>query len=106
MAQTRMTEEVLRLARKIPRGRVSTYGALAQALGNKRLARFVGRALSMNDNPAKTPCHRVVCADGRIGGYQWGARKKEALLRCEGVKVSGTKVMDMSSRIYRKFRRR
>ena len=106
MAQTRMMEEVLRLVRRIPRGKVSTYGALAEALGNKRLARFVGNALSMNDNPAKTPCHRVVCSDGRLGGYRWGARKKAALLRREGIEVAGMKVKDLQSRIYSGFRRR
>ncbi|MDD5111773.1 MAG: MGMT family protein [Candidatus Altiarchaeota archaeon] len=105
MAYERLAWEVLRLAREIPRGRVSTYGALAEALGNKNLARFVGRALGMNENPAKTPCHRVVRADGRLGGYRWGIRKKAALLRTEGVDVRGMKVEDMNRRLFGKFRR-
>ncbi len=72
--------------KKIPRGRVATYGQIAYALGAPGAARAVGNAL--NKNPFRdVPCHRVVRSDGAIGGYARGAAAKIARLRHEGVIV-------------------
>lgn len=78
---------------KIPRGKVSTYGALARALGCGS-ARAVGQALRANPFAPRVPCHRVVRADLTLGGYQGrdvGAalRRKRALLAREGVRFDG-----------------
>lgn len=53
----------------IPRGRVATYGAVAKAVGC-RSARAIGNALRKNPFAPRVPCHRVIAADGRVGGYQ------------------------------------
>ena len=60
-------DNVLALVKEIPRGKVTTYKALGNALGNKAY-RAVGNALRHNPNPIIVPCHRVVCSDGSLGG--------------------------------------
>jgi len=76
---------VLHAALAIPRGELRTYGQLARELGQPRAAKEVGQALGQNPIPLLIPCHRVVYADGRPGGYIFGSRAKRALLRAEGV---------------------
>lgn len=70
---------------KIPIGKVTTYGDIARAAGCPRGARAVGRILNVNPNPITVPCHRVVKSDGRIGGYAYGVRRKQDILRKEGI---------------------
>ena len=57
-------ERVYAAVRLIPRGSVATYGQIARAIGNPRLARVVGYALHVNPEPGVIPCHRVVRRDG------------------------------------------
>ena len=85
--------EVLNLCKRIPRGKVCTYKAIAEALGCKAY-RAVGAALRKNDKPVVIPCHRVVKSDGSVGNYA-GSKdnsRKIELLRKEGVKVVDGKV--------------
>ena len=78
-------EDVYRLVMKIPRGKVTTYGAIARALGVS--PRFVAAALRANPRPVEVPCHRVVMSDGSLGGYSFGGPDvKRRLLEAEGVK--------------------
>lgn len=77
------TEKVYAVVQKIPRGSVMTYAAVAQKIGNPKAVRAVGSALNKNTNK-EIPCHRVIRSDGSLGGYNKGARAKEALLRKEG----------------------
>ncbi len=72
----------------IPRGRVSTYGRIAQHIGVSRASRAVGRALAANPFPIVIPCHRAVRADGSLGGYQGGTEMKKSLLEMEGVQLA------------------
>jgi len=74
---------------QVPRGRVTTYSAVAKYLGNPRGSRAVGWAMRQCPySLAKIPCHRVIKADGSIGGFgQEGARMKISLLRKEGIPV-------------------
>lgn len=76
---------VLRATQRIPRGRVSAYGLVAAYLHKPGAARAVGNALADNPFPLLIPCHRVVRADGRLGGYGGGPGLKNALLALEGV---------------------
>ncbi len=77
----------------IPRGSVSTYGAIAAAMGAPRAARAVGTALKKNPFAPRVPCHRVVRADGSWGEYAMGGpKKKRAMLVGEGVVLRGTHV--------------
>lgn len=74
---------------RIPHGRVVTYGELAEAVGRAELARAVGQAVGANPVPILIPCHRVVAAEGRLGGFTGGLGVKAALLRTENVDVEG-----------------
>jgi methylated-DNA-[protein]-cysteine S-methyltransferase len=79
------SEDVYNMLLTIPKGKVSTYGDLAKALGNPAASRHIGRILNKNQNPIKVPCHRVVMSNGKIGGYAFGTQKKKELLQKEGV---------------------
>jgi methylated-DNA-[protein]-cysteine S-methyltransferase len=74
---------------RVPYGRVITYGSLAEAVGRPELARAVGQAVGANPVPILIPCHRVVAAEGRLGGFSGGLAVKAALLRTENVDVEG-----------------
>jgi O-6-methylguanine DNA methyltransferase len=78
----------LRAVLEIPRGEVRTYGQIARQIGQPRAAKEVGAALAQNPIPVLIPCHRVVYADGRIGGYVFGSRAKRTLLHAEGVPLA------------------
>jgi methylated-DNA-[protein]-cysteine S-methyltransferase len=78
------------VARTIPPGSTMTYGAVAQALGEPPMrARDVGVALSRNPFAPIVPCHRVVAAGGKLGGYSapGGATTKRRLLELEGAEI-------------------
>ncbi len=77
--------------KKIPRGKVTTYKAIAQALGTNAY-RAVGNALNKNPYTPKVPCHRVVKSNGEVGGYAQGMKKKINLLKKEGISVTGNKI--------------
>lgn len=70
-------------------GHVVTYGDLARQVGRPELARAVGQAVGANPVPIIIPCHRVVAADGKLGGFSGGLAAKVALLRVEGIEVEG-----------------
>lgn len=78
---------VLRATAAIPAGSVRTYGQIAAAVGRPAAARAVGAVLARNPAPVRIPCHRVIRADGRLGGYSGagGTEGKRALLAAEGV---------------------
>ena len=72
---------------KIARGEVMTYSQIAKNIGHPKAARAVANACGANPNPITTPCHRVICSNGDIGGYSGsgGIKQKRKLLREEGV---------------------
>lgn len=87
--------------KKIPRGRITTYGIVATHLG-MRGARAVGNAVAKNPDPSTIPCHRVVRSDGKLGGYAFGGmEKKTEILRGENIVVNDGKVVDFEAKIYR-----
>ena len=92
--------EVYQLLKKVPPGRVTTYGALAQALGRPKASRAVGNALHANPCAPQVPCHRVVRSDGALGGYVAGPRRKIELLRQEGVVVRQGRVESFATHFY------
>jgi methylated-DNA-[protein]-cysteine S-methyltransferase len=89
---TLFQEKVLFLTKKIPLGKITTYGEIARVL--KTSSRAVGGALHKNPYLRQIPCHRVVKSDGSLGGYVSGERKKAALLRKEGIKIKNDKIMN------------
>lgn len=91
------TRRVLSAVRRIPPGRVATYGAIAQLAGAPRASRAVGNIMRGCAAPG-VPCHRVVAAGGRLGGYGGSEALKRALLQAEGLLISGTKIRDFNKR--------
>lgn len=85
---------------KVPMGSVTTYGAIAKAIGTKD-SRRVGHALHANTDPTNIPCHRVVFSDGRLAsGYVFGGPDiQRKLLQSEGVTFIGKNV-DLQSCLY------
>ena len=75
--------EVVEAMRAIPHGSLGTYGSLATDLGKPGGSRAVGRACNTNPVPIVVPCHRVVAADGSLGGYAAGTEVKRHLLELE-----------------------
>jgi methylated-DNA-[protein]-cysteine S-methyltransferase len=75
---------VLRQTARIPFGEVRTYGQVAAEAGSPRAARATGNALGSNPIPIVVPCHRVLHADGGLGGYSGGLDRKRYLLGLEG----------------------
>ncbi len=88
------------LLRKVPKGKVTTYKILANALGCKAY-RAVGNAMKNNPDIPKTPCHRVVSSNGDIGGYLYGTVAKIELLEKEGVKIKNGKIVDFEKNLYK-----
>jgi methylated-DNA-[protein]-cysteine S-methyltransferase len=84
------TRKILEELRKVPYGATLTYGELAARAGYPRAARAVGQAMAANPLPIIIPCHRVVAADGRLGGYSGGTGlpTKQWLLAFEQSKCS------------------
>jgi len=98
-------ERVWKTMRKIPKGKVTTYGELAKAL-NTKAYRAVGGACRHNPYAPKVPCHRVVAAGGHIGGFGGETKgknieKKIAMLRKEGVRVQDGRVADFNEVLFR-----
>lgn len=82
-------KRIYEAVKKIPKGKVATYGQVAELAGNKKMARAVGNALHKNPEPGVIPCHRVVDAAGRLAGaFAFGGADAQAkLLEAEGVSV-------------------
>ena len=80
---TAFQERVWALLREIPFGTTTTYGALAERLGERALAQEVGQAVGRNPLSIVVPCHRVVGSGGRLTGYAGGLDRKRRLLALE-----------------------
>ncbi|MGB9152577.1 MAG: methylated-DNA--[protein]-cysteine S-methyltransferase [Alphaproteobacteria bacterium] len=81
---TEFQQDVWRVMAKIPSGSVTTYGNIALYIGKPNAARAVGAACGANPVPYFVPCHRVVAANGGLGGFSGGVGIKEMLLKAEG----------------------
>ena len=88
------TARVLSAVRRIPPGRVATYGDIAALAGRPRASRAVGNIMGGCRRP-DVPCHRVIAAGGRLGGYGGREAMKRALLGAEGVTVAGSRVREL-----------
>jgi O-6-methylguanine DNA methyltransferase len=88
---TAFTRRVLNVLRRIPAGRVVTYGDVARLAGRPGAARAVGNILREAGDPS-LPYHRVVAAGGGLSGYGRHPETKSALLRAEGVVVRGRRI--------------
>jgi O-6-methylguanine DNA methyltransferase len=88
------SRRIYEAVRKIPRGKVATYGQVAQLAGDKKMARAVGNALHKNPDPATIPCYRVVNSRGELAGeFAFGGSGAQArLLMADGIEVENGKV--------------
>lgn len=89
-------ERVYEVARQIPYGKVTSYGAIAKALGAARSARMVGWAMNASHNMEDVPAHRVVNRLGLLSGKHHfdGTNLMQQLLESEGVKVVDNQIVD------------
>lgn len=90
MVSTR--EKVYAFLRKVPRGKITTYGALAKAAGTH--PRAVAMFMKHNPHPVKTPCYKVIRSNGALGGYsgRGGVKTKVALLKKDGISFKNGKI--------------
>jgi methylated-DNA-[protein]-cysteine S-methyltransferase len=89
------------IVRKIPRGRVATYGDVAGAAGRPRAHRAVGNVMRTCSDTS-IPCHRVIAAGGKLGGYGRDLHTKRNLLVAEGVVVLNGRVRDFAGKRWKR----
>ncbi len=92
-------QKVWALTSRIPRGQVTTYREIGDALST-RAYRAVGRALHDNPYAPTVPCHRVVGSSGSLTGYAHGIAEKQRLLKQEGVPCEKDRVVDLAAHLY------
>lgn len=108
MLQKSFTQRIYELTKKVPKGKVTTYKILAEAVGTKAY-RAVGNALNKNpfgilnckQHDGMAPCHRVVDSKGNLHGFAHGLKKKAELLRKEGIEIKNNKVVDFDTVLFR-----
>ncbi len=104
---TKFQKRVYELCKKVPKGRVTTYKAIAKKMGTKAY-RAVGTALNKNpfgilncSGKNMAPCHRVVASNGKLHGFAHGLKKKAELLREEGIKIKNNEIDDFERVLFR-----
>ena len=85
----------------VPKGKITTYGDLAKAVGLKNGQRIIGKIMNKNPYPVLVPCHRVVMSTGKIGGYAYGENVKMKMLSDEGVEIINGKIKSFDKKLFR-----
>tara|TARA_R110000823_G_scaffold302797_1_gene424086 strand:- start:383 stop:718 length:336 start_codon:yes stop_codon:yes gene_type:complete len=95
-------ERVYEVARQIPYGKVTSYGAIAKALGAARSARMVGWAMNASHNREDVPAHRVVNRVGLLSGKHHfdGTNLMQQLLESEGIEIIDNKIIDFEKHFW------
>jgi methylated-DNA-[protein]-cysteine S-methyltransferase len=86
---TPLQRSVLEAVASIPHGEIRSYGQVAAQIGRPRACRFVGTTLARNPFPILIPCHRILRADGSLGGFYGGTDLKKRMLLLERPKFMG-----------------
>ena len=102
------SQKIWELAKKVPKGRVTTYKILAEKLDTKAY-RAVGTAMNKNPNGLLScgcsnemvPCHRVVSSKGHLRGFAHGLKKKAELLEKERIKIKNDKIIDFEKVLFK-----
>ncbi|HXV39283.1 MAG TPA: MGMT family protein [Nitrosopumilaceae archaeon] len=97
----KLEKKVYKKLLEVPKGKITTYGELAKAIGLKNGQRVIGKIMNKNPYPVIVPCHRVIKSDGKIGGYAWGEKVKAKMLSDEGIKIKNGKILNVEKSIYR-----
>ncbi|MCK5112562.1 MAG: endonuclease V [Thermoplasmatales archaeon] len=92
------------LVRQIPQGKISTYGAVARALGDIIASRAVGRMMNQNPDADDMPCYKIVHTDGRLGGFGLGIDDKIRRLKEDNIFVKGGKIVDFENVLFEDFK--
>ena len=102
MAEDNFFERVYEIARQIPYGKVTSYGAIAKALGTARSARMVGWAMNACHNRDDVPAHRVVNRKGLLTGKHHfdGTNLMQQLLESEGIEVVNHQIIDLEKHFW------
>lgn len=99
MQKEKLADKVFKEVCKISKGQVKTYKQLALKL--KTGPRAIAKILSSNKNPIKIPCHRVICNNGKIGGYtfkgKFNPKLKIKLLKKEGIKINAKRIFHQNN---------
>lgn len=86
---------------EVPEGKITTYGALAKAVGLHNGQRVIGNIMNNNPYPVIIPCHRVVKSDGKVGGYAYGEKVKVNMLTKEGLEIKNGKISNFKNCIHK-----
>jgi len=97
---TSFQSQCYKALKKVPPGKVITYGGLAEMIGRPKAHRAVGSAMNKNPFAPKVPCHRVVKSNGDLGGFSIDIKVKIKRLQEEGVMVSNNKIIDFQSILF------
>ena len=85
----------------VPKGKITTYGDLAKAVGLKNGQRLIGKIMNKNPYPVLVPCHRVVMSTGKIGGYAYGKIVKMKILSDEGIEITNGKIESFDKKLFK-----
>ena len=97
------TKRIYEAVKTIPKGKVATYGLVAELAGNPKMCRAVGNALHNNPDPENIPCFRVVNSKGELpANFAFGEGTQEKLLREDGIEVENGKV-DLDKYLWRDY---
>lgn len=100
MVTNSFSKRCYELLRKVPSGKVTTYKALAEAMGTKAY-RAVGTAMNKNPYAPEVPCHRVVNSNGNVGKFAHGTKKKVEMLKKEGIPIKNNKIENFKHYLYK-----
>lgn len=103
MSNKTVFERIYEQVKRIPRGRVATYGQIALYAGNPRWARVVGYALHSNPDPDSIPCYRVVNREERVSrAFAFGGENMQIImLRGDGIEVSDDGIVNLDKYLWR-----
>jgi len=93
-----------KLVKQIPEGKISSYGAVAEALGDKISARAVGRMMNQNPDADGMPCYKIVHSDGRLGGFGLGIKDKIRRLNEVNIEVKDNKILNFDRVFFKEFK--
>ena len=96
-----LEQKVYKKLLDVPKGKITTYGDLAKAVGLKNGQRTIGKIMNKNPFPVIIPCHRVVMSNGKIGGYAYGEHVKTKMLSDEGIEIKNGNIANFDKRLFR-----
>ena len=95
-----LSTKVYRKLLQVPKGKVTSYGDLAKAVGLENGQRAIGMIMKKNPFPVIIPCHRVIKFNGEIGGYSYGKKIKSNMLSKEGIEIKDGRILDFNKKKY------